>query len=199
MRTRVNPPTAERPRRRGIALAAALLLASGAIAAGCGGDDEDPASAWASDVCSAITGWGNDVRASVATLQGGNLTKASLQDAAASVKESTDALGDELEGLDAPDIPSAGEAKTLLTGLSSQLSSDVASIQSAFDGVSGVSGVLTAAGAASATLKSMASSISSTVASLKSLDPQGELRTAFDSSSDCTNLEQQLREATGSG
>jgi hypothetical protein len=189
---------AGRHRRLVLALAAALVVSSGALIAGCGdgGGDENGTTAWASSVCTDITNWANQVQASVDSLRGGNLSKATLEAAAADVKESTDTLGSELTALGKPDTASGEQAQTLVTDMSTQLSAGVESIQKDFSGASDASGVLAAAGAAATTLKSMASSVSSTVSSLKALDSEGELKSAFEDSSECQDLSQRLSQVT---
>jgi hypothetical protein len=187
----------DRRRRLVLSLAAALAVSSGALIAGCGGGgDENGATAWASSVCTDITNWANQVQASVDSLKGGNLSKATLEAAAADVKEATDTLGSELKALGKPDTASGDQAQTLVTDLSTQLSAGVESIQKDFSGASDASSVLAAAGAAATTLKSMASSISSTVSSLKALDPEDELKSAFEDSSECQDLSQRLSQVT---
>jgi hypothetical protein len=56
------------------------------------------------------------------------------------------------------------------------------------DDASGVSGVISAATTVTTTLETMGNQVSSTVTSLKQLDAQGEIETAFQQSSACQQL-----------
>src|SRR6187549_4123828 len=90
-----------------LAVATALLLA-----AGCGGGDETSgATDWANSVCSAATTWSDSVSAAATSLQGGNLTKDSVESAVDDVTEATKTLADDLKDVGKPDTEDGEKAK----------------------------------------------------------------------------------------
>jgi len=181
--------------RRTLAVALAGLAI---LAAGCGGKDEDPAEAWVNGVCSSFTTWADDVQGSVDSLTAGTLSKDSLQAAADDVKSSTETLQSDLKDLGAPKTDAGEQAQEQVTGLTDQLAPGQQTIESALADANGVSGTLAAAGAAATALSAMAAEVTTTFDDLKKLDPGGELQTAFEQSSECEPVREQLDKLNGS-
>src|SRR4051794_13579748 len=175
---------------------AVTVGAAAVLAAGCGGDDETPsATAWAGDVCSAVTTWKDAVTASAATLTAGGSGSASdrVDTAVSGVRDATTELADDLHGLGAPDTESGAQAKDAIDSLAGELSDDVDTVQKAVDDASGVNGALTAVSTVTATLAAMGNSVSATVDQLRTLDAKGELTQAFDDADSCAALSEQTR------
>jgi hypothetical protein len=168
----------------------ALVLVLAVLAAGCGSKSSEPTSTadWADGVCSAITTWAGSIKSSADSLKGGNLTQDSLKSAGDEMNSATDTLESDLKDLGKPDTQSGQQAKDSIDQLSSDLSADSDSIKTALDGVSDPSDVPSATATVSSTLATMQSQVTSTVDSLKQLDAQGELQTAFQQSSACQQL-----------
>ncbi len=172
-----------------------LVLIVALVAAGCGSKkSSSPTSTadWTNSVCSAINTWKTSLTATANSLQGGNLSKSSLQSAAADAKSATDTLASDLKSLGKPNTQAGQQAKDLVDQLATELTADVDSIKQTADGATGILGAVSAAGVAANTLSTMRTQLSSTVKSLQQLDAKGELQTAFQQSSACKQL-------TGSG
>jgi uncharacterized phage infection (PIP) family protein YhgE len=185
------------PVRRFLLLAGLATLGLAVLAAGCGEDDST--AAWADGACSSITTWADDVRGSVNSLAESNLSRETLESTLTDVEDSTETLKSDLEGLGRPETASGQEASDALDTLSTQLTTGVQDIRSAFEGASGVSELLTAAGTATATIEEMANQVRSTVTTLEGLEPGDELRTAFEDSDDCADLQEQLDQLSQAG
>ena len=164
-----------------------LLLVLAVLAAGCGSKPLSAAE-WADGVCSAVTTWKSSVTSSADSLKGGNLTQDSLKSAGDDVSSATDTLESDLKDLGKPDTESGQQAQDSIDQLSSDLTTGSDSIKTAVDGVTDLSEVPAAVTTISTTLQTMQSQVTSTVNSLKQLDAQGELQTAFQQSSACQQL-----------
>jgi methyl-accepting chemotaxis protein len=171
-------------------LALVVVVALGLVAAGCGSKSSQPMSTadWANGMCSAITTWKSSIKSSTDSLKSGNLSQDSLKTTAGDMKSATETLESGLRDLGKPDTQAGQQAKDSVDQLSSELKTDTDSIKSAADGISDVSSARTAAASISTTVATMGNQVSSTVTSLKQLDPKGELKTAFQQSSSCTQL-----------
>ena len=108
------------------------------------------------------------------------------------MKSATDTLQSDLKALGRPNTQAGEQAKTSVDQLTSELKADADSIKTAVDGASGITGALTAAASVTGTLTTMKTQISSTYTTIKQLDAKGELQTAFNQSSACTKLTDQL-------
>jgi phage-related protein len=174
---------------RWIAWVVVALLAA-FLASGCGGGkDENSATAWADDVCSAATTWRDSITSTTDSLSGGNLSENGLTSAVDDIKSATSDFVDDVRGLGAPDTESGEQAKESLDKLADAADENLSTIQSAVDDASGVSGVMQAVTAISTALSTMASQVSSTVAELKQLDAGGELEAAFNDADSCKDLQ----------
>lgn len=165
-------------------LAAALVLA-----AGCGGG-QDPTTAWADDFCSAISTWESSLTGAANSLTN-NPSKAALQDASDEVTSATKTFSSDVKDLGKPPTDAQAGAQKLVTQLSDQIDSGVATIQAAIGSASGPGSVLSAVSTVSGTLATMGSQVTAAFADLQSLDPGGELQTAFKKADSCKDLRKQ--------
>jgi hypothetical protein len=166
-----------------------VALVAAFFASGCGGDDENSATAWADDVCSAVTSWRDSITSATDSLSGGNLSEDSLTSAVDELQSATSDFVDDVRGLGAPDTDSGEQAKESIDQLADQADENLSTIESAVDDVSGASGVVQAMTAIGTALSTMASQVSSTVAELKQLDVGGELEAAFNDADSCKDLQ----------
>jgi hypothetical protein len=172
-------------------VAAAVVLAAGCGGGGSSSSDTMAPQDWANSLCGSVNTWATSVRSATTSLQGGNLSKDSLQSAATNVKDATNTLADDLKGLKRPDIQAADKAKQQVDSLSSTFKSDVQSMQSDVKNASGAKGVLTAVSKVSATLVTMGGQLQSTFGELQKLDAKGELDKAFKNAPNCKKLQKQ--------
>jgi hypothetical protein len=169
-------------------------LATALLAAGCGGDggdggDTSSPTEWADGLCSAITTWTGSLTSTAKSLQGGNLSKDSLQSATDDVKDSTNTFVDDVKGLGKPDTEAGQQAKDEVDGLADDLNDGVQKMESAVDDASGANGVLNAVSVVSGTLQTMGRQVSSTFMQLEQLDPAGELEQGFQNADSCAELQ----------
>jgi ABC-type transporter Mla subunit MlaD len=171
-------------------LAAVLVLTAALVAAGCGSSEPEPMTTadWADAVCTDITTWESSITTAADSLKGGSISEDSLKSAADDVTSATETLESDLKDLGKPDAEVGQQAKDSLDQLSTDLKTGADSINTAVDDASGVSGVVSAATTVTTTLETMGNQVSSTITSLKQLDPQGEIETAFQQSSACQQL-----------
>lgn len=173
---------------------AATVAGVALIAAGCGGSsdsggsDASPTSEWADGLCSAISTWKTAISSIGDTVTGGDLTVDAFTAAAEDAKSATETFTSELEDLGKPDTEAGAQAKESIDELATELRSETAEIEETLDGVSGVAGALAAVPAISASLGSMGTLITSALEDLENIDAAGELESAFEGSSSCTDL-----------
>jgi hypothetical protein len=174
-------------------LLVSLIVSAALLVAGCGGSSSNTKSAddWASGLCTALTTWTNSVKTAGNSLKG-NVSKDSLKSATDDIKSATDTLAGDLKDLGKPDTKSGQDAKNAIDELSSEIKGDVNDMESAVNDASGVQGAITAASSVGTTLTKMGNQITATASKLDQADPAGELKKAFQNSSDCQSL-------TGSG
>ena len=165
-----------------------MLAAS--LVAGCGGDDGggDSATAWADDVCSAITTWTDSITSTTDSLKGGNLNEDSLKSAVDDLASATNDFVDDVKGLGAPDTEAGEQAKESLDQLADDADENLSTVQNAVDDVSDPSGIVAAITAISAAVSTMSQQFSSTFTELEQLDAGGELETAFNEADSCAEL-----------
>ena len=173
---------------RWLALLVVALVAA-FLAGGCGGDDENSATAWADDVCSAATTWRDSITSTADSLRGGNLNEDALTSAVDDLQSATSDFVDDVRGLGAPDTDSGEQAKESLDQLADDADESLSTIQSAVEDASGVSGVVQAVTAIGTALSTLGAQISSTVTELKQLDAGGELEAAFNEADSCQDLQ----------
>ena len=165
-----------------------VLAAS--LAAGCGGDGggDSSATAWADDVCSAITTWTDSITSTADSLKGGNLNQDSLKSAVDDLADATSDFVDDVRGLDPPDTEAGQQAKESLDQLADDADENLSTVQDAVDDVSDPSELLAAMTAISGAVSTMSQQLSSTFSNLEQLDPAGELETAFNEADSCDQL-----------
>ena len=176
--------------RRTLAFVAPALAAL-LLAAGCGGDDESEANdvtVWAGQLCTAFSGWAEELTTTADGLRGGNISQESLQGAADGVRSATDTLVDDIKAFPRPDTEAGQEAKETVDQLADDLEQEADEIESAVEDASGAAGVLTAVSTVTASLTTMRTQVTSTLDELEGLDAQGELRTAFEDAVPCREL-----------
>jgi uncharacterized phage infection (PIP) family protein YhgE len=171
----------------------ALVLAVGA---GCGSSDEttttssaESLNTWANSVCGAVATWQTSLTSTATQFKDGkDLSKSSVDDAAAAVKSANTTLETTLRSVGKPPTPAGDEAKADVEQLSSELKASADQIQTAASNASSMSSVLNAVSVASAAIGKMGNDISATVTKLKALDPKGEWEKAFSQSQACQSL-----------
>lgn len=172
-------------------LATALVAGTALLAAACGGNDESQVSAstqWANDLCTAVNTWRSDIASTAETLTS-NPSRAGFQQAADDAKKTTETLIDTVKGLGAPDTQSGEHARATIDTLSTELSTDVETIQTAVEDVSGVQGLLTAATTVSATVAKISDQLSSSMDDLSALrDVDDQLKQSFADANSCDGL-----------
>jgi hypothetical protein len=170
-------------------IALGLLLATVAVAAsGCGKKSPPTPTSWMNNLCTAITTWTDSLSTSAKSVTGGNATKDSLRSAAGDVQDATKKFADDLRSLGKPNTQAGQQAQQSVDKLSTQIDTNVNSIQTAINDASGLTGVLTAISSISATLVTMQNEVKSTYQQLTKLDTSGELKKAFDSAEACGPL-----------
>lgn len=175
-------------------LLAATVAGAALLAAGCGSSSESsstdvsPTTEWADGLCTALSAWTTSISAVGGTITAGGLSKDSLTSAVDDVKSATETFTSDIEGLGKPDTEAGEQAKESIDQLSTDLKSEVSTIEEALDGASGVAGVLAALPTISTALAKMGTEVTSTLSDLESLDAKGELESAFEGSSSCTDL-----------
>ena len=171
------------------AVAAVLVLAVAAAAAGCGGSqsDADKTKSWANGMCNALVDWQNNVKSAGEKVSKGDLSKASLQDAANGVSDANKQLRDDLDSLGKPPTPTVDKAKSALDELSQGLSTNVGKIKDAIASISGTN-VSTAVAEVSGAVQAMSQDFQTTATQLKALEKDDTWSNAFKSSESCQKL-----------
>jgi hypothetical protein len=171
---------------------ASRLIVVGLLAvalAGCGGDDDgggSSATEWAGGLCTAITDWTQSVETTSDSLRSGNLTEASLKEAAEDFKSATEQFVDDVRGLGTPDTEAGEQAKEEIDKLADSVDENVAKIDEAVDGGGGLAATVSAVTAA---LSAMGQQLASTFTALEGLDAGGELEDAFRDAESCDELQ----------
>src|SRR5689334_20816515 len=98
--------------RRRLAVAAAALAVPDSLARG-GGSGTSSTTAWADDLCTAVTSWTGALGDSLDSLKG-NLSRPALRSAADDAHGATETFVDELRGLGPPDTAAGAEAQDVV-------------------------------------------------------------------------------------
>jgi hypothetical protein len=167
-------------------IAATVLVVLAALAAGCGGDDESAAEAWAGDVCSALSDWRTSVQDAVDSVQA-SPSADTLRQAAEDADSATEDLVSTLKGLDRPETEAGQEAQEAVDDLSNDVETARSAIDDAVDDASGA-GMLQAVSTIAAALSTLQTEVSSTLDRLEGLDGGQELKDAFQSNESCDEL-----------
>lgn len=171
-------------------LAAALVAGTAFLAAGCGGNDSQVSAStqWANDLCTAVSTWRSDIASTADTLTS-NPSRAGFEQAASDAKKTTETLIDTVKGLGTPDTDAGEQARSTIDTLSTELSSDVDTIQKAVEDVSGLQGLLTAATTVGATVSKISDQLSTSLDQLSSLrDVDDQLKQSFADAQSCDGL-----------
>lgn len=176
---------------RRFALLAAVLALAG-VAAGCGGDDEtgeDATAAWASDFCSAITGWTDDLESVQSEFTDtSNFSAEGLQSAAQDARSATEELVDELRSLGPPPTESGEEVEGALDDLSNTLDQTSAEIEQTAEGVSGLTELPSAISEITTSLSTLGTAFSNALTTIQNADVGGELERALEDSPECADI-----------
>jgi hypothetical protein len=164
------------------------------VGAACGGSGDDStttnaaaAQDWANGLCTATNTYINSLTSLGKTLQGGNVTKDSLNSALDDAKSATQTFGDDVKGLGSPPVADS-KTKNALEDLQSELTKDADTIKNALSDVSGVSEALSAVSTITGTLATVGTTISSTYNEIKQADPKGTVQSAFQNAPACSSL-----------
>jgi hypothetical protein len=164
-----------------VVLAGAVLAAT---ACGSSSKSAQPSTTtdWAGGVCTAVTTYQASLTDAAKSVTS-NPSKAGLQDAADAAKSATDTFVSDLKGLGKPDTTAGQQAKDTVDTLSSNLKTDMSTIQDAAGagGLQAISGI-------TAGLATAQTQITSAVTTLKGLDAKGELSDAFAQAPSCASL-----------
>jgi methyl-accepting chemotaxis protein len=169
-----------------------LVALAVALAAGCGGDDENAAEAWADSVCSSIGDWRTDVDENIQELSEnpGAISADSLRAAADESLESTQSLVDELRGLGAPDTESGEQAREELEQLLESLEERVERVREAAEAADeGVAEIVAVIASVSNEVQGAADDARETLNELREIDPGGDLEQAFQDTDSCESLQ----------
>jgi methyl-accepting chemotaxis protein len=173
--------------------AVALVLGLALAAAGCGGDDQRDVESWANAVCGDLSEWITDVNDAVRSLTEDGLAfdEGDIRDAVDQANEATDELSDDLRRLGPPETESGQEVEETLEALRSELEEQADRVERA---VTGSSAPLELAGVVAAAVAIAVDELKEAIATLRGLDPSGELEAAFDNAGDCDSLREQIDE-----
>jgi hypothetical protein len=171
-----------------------LVVAVALVASGCGSKKSQPETTtdWANSLCTSFSTWQDSVTSAATLLTSGNLSVNNLKETWSSVKKATSTLESEVKSLGKPPTKAGDQAQAELQTLSTQMQADTAKINDAVNQAQGVAGVISAVAVASTTAQSMKNQIVSTYNNLQTIDPSGELKTAFNQASDCTSLRKSI-------
>src|SRR5262245_34944244 len=163
-----------------------VVLAMVGVAAGCGGDDEsepDTTAAWASDFCTAVTTWKDELQGIKADFSSpSDFSEESIKSAADEAKSATDTLRDTLKDLGAPDTASGQQVRDAVDSVSNTVEDETTKIQDAAEGVSSIADLPTAISAISTSVSAILTAASEARQTVEDADVDGELRTAFENS-----------------
>ena len=173
-----------------VAVIVVFVLAG--MAAGCGGDDEseaDPTAAWASDFCTAVTTWKDELESVASDFSSpSDLPEESIKSAADETKSATDTLRDTLRDLGAPDTASGQQIQDAADSFSNTVEDETAKIQDAAEGVSSITELPAAVSTISTSVSAILTAGSEARQTIEDADVDGELRTAFENSPECDDL-----------
>lgn len=169
----------------------AILLV--AIAAGCGGGGssgaQDPGD-WSDSVCGSIATWATSIRSAARSLEGNKISPGDLTGAANEMRDSTNALADDLKSLNRPDTHAGVQAKASLDKLAAEYRSEVKAMETELRAAA-ATGAPNSPGAVSrvrGTLIAMGEQLQAAFGDLAKHDTKGELNTAFKNASNCKKL-----------
>ena len=177
---------------RTLILLTAAVAALALVAVGCGGDDDsdtDPTAAWASDFCSAVTTWTDELQTVTSQFSDtSNLSQDGLQSASDDVRAATESLVDDLRGLGSPETDGGEEIQSALDTLSTTLETESTSVEETVEGISGLTGIPSAITAVTASLSAMGTAFSTALQTIENADVESELQNALEESPECADI-----------
>jgi hypothetical protein len=173
------------------------LLALGILAlalglAGCGGDDEDPAEAWANDVCGSIVDYRDTIQGVASDFQSdpGSVSVNSIRDAVGEVGDATTELVDSIRDAGPPDTEAGQQAKTELEGLADRTEQAIEQAQQAAESeTSNLTTLITQLTTIAGQVGSIVSDVAATFQQVVNLDGGQELEDGFRDASNCQELQ----------
>jgi phage-related protein len=179
---------------RGLIASSAMVFVflGAAVPASATGSGTSPKK-WANGICSAVQDWVNSVESTLTGLiDAGSLENASQQ-AISGLDTATMQLTDSIEQLGTPSTSDGRKARRAIETLSEELSGDVDNIKNELTNLpSDAAGIASSFAKIGSDLRKAISQVQSTATTLKGLSPKGELKKAFQSSSKCQSLKEQL-------
>jgi hypothetical protein len=142
---------------------------------------------WANGLCAATNTYVASLKSMTTTLEGGNVTKSSLDAVVSDAKTSTQAFADSVKALGAPPV-SDSQAKQIFESLQSDLQKDADAIKSATSNVSGLAEVLNAVSVVTGTLTTAGTQIKDAYSQVSQLDAKDEVQQAFKNAPACSSL-----------
>jgi uncharacterized protein YoxC len=170
---------------RSTLLPAVLAVVLVVLVAGCGKSKPKTATDWANSVCSDVSTWKSSLADATNSLQGGNVSKDSLQSAVNDAKDATSTLTKDLKSLGKPPTESGAKAQQTVQTLSNQINEGVSTIQNTISSVTTVSNALNAVSIVSSQINVLKNDITAAYNTLVKINPRGELQQAFQKADDC--------------
>ncbi len=166
------------------------VLAAMLLAAGCGSksSSEPSASDWADGLCTAVSTWTTSLQATVDDVKQNGISKDSLTNAIDDAKKSTQTFTDSLDDLGRPNTDSGQQAQDAVNTLSSEIKTDLQTIEDAVSNASGIVGITSAVTTIQQTISKAGTQVKDTVSTLQGLDAKGELEQAFKDAPSCQKL-----------
>jgi hypothetical protein len=173
------------------ALAALLMVVFACGSAGCGssGEQKSAEAVWADGFCGSLTKWKTTVQSAAASVKNvDELSKAKLEDAAATVADANAQLLDDVKGLGSLPRTAGDEANAVVEDLSGKLQASAANVRNATGNINSVQDTLTAVNVASAALLEMSADISASLTTLESIGEADVWKDAVANSKACQSL-----------
>jgi ABC-type transporter Mla subunit MlaD len=177
-----------------VAVSVTVALSVAAVAAPAGAASKQPTvKQWANSVCGTVNDWISSIQDTISSATDASSLEAAINTATKGIKKATNTLVDDLDNLDRPDTPQAKKAQQSVEKLSNQLQQTVHDIEDTLSS-SGKGG-----GDIASTIEDVGNSvqaaiqqIQTTTKTLKGLDADGQLKTAFQTAPECKTLKKDL-------
>ena len=176
-----------------IRLGATLVLSAtlAILSAGCGGGSTSAEEEWAGDICTAVSGWQDQVEQSTneareALQSPGAGTIAAIDAEVQEIIDATEKVGDDLKNLEPPDTEAGDQAKRELDTLATQLEATAGNMKETFDNLPEDPSITDFAQALEPlvpSIQSLVGSVSSTFTAVK--ESGSELEEGFNNADSC--------------